>query len=202
MLSAVLLTGALVAQTGTSNGSQGTSGSAAPGTSSPGDRTVGGATSTASGMADSTGMPMGANDRMFVKKAIMGSNGEIDAAKLAMQKSSNDQVKQFAQKMIDDHGKLLDDMHQVAQQQKIKFEDKPSPSAMKLHKKLDGLSGAEFDKAYVDGMVKDHKEDVAEFTKESTNGKMPAVKEAASKGLPVIQEHLQMIEGIQKSMAS
>lgn len=195
MLGAILMTGAMQAQTG-STPSQG-AGSAAPGSATPG-----GPNPVNGSMNDPTAAGMGVSDKAFVKKAIMGSNGEIDAAKLALQKSSNDQVKQFAQKMIDDHTKLLDDMHQVAQAQSIKYVDKPSPSAMKLHKKLDGLNGAAFDKAYVDGMVKDHQEDVKDFTRESNDGKMQPVKDAAGKGLPVIQEHTQMIEGIQKGMSS
>ena len=141
-------------------------------------------------------------DKLFVKKAIRGSESEIAAAKMALQKSSNPQVQQFAQKMVDDHTKLLDDMKQVASQENIQYKDAPSPEGKKMAAKLDGLSGAEFDKAYVNGMVKDHKGDVRDFTAEVNTGKDQPTKDAAQKGLPVIQEHLQMIEGIQKSMKS
>lgn len=151
---------------------------------------------------DTVEQRQGSPDRMFVKKAIRGNNGEIDAAKLALTKSSNDQVKQFAQKMVDDHTKMLEDLHQVAQQESIKYMDKPSATGMQLHTKLEGLSGAAFDKAYIDGMVKDHQGDVRDFTKESTSGTDEATKDAATKSLPTIKEHLQMVEGLQRSMAS
>ena len=150
--------------------------------------------------ADPTTKGVYPSDNTFVKKAIMGNNGEIDAAKLALQKSQNQQVKDFAQKMVDDHTKMADSLKQIAQQDNIKFEDKPSPAAMKLHAKLEGLDGAAFDKAYVNGMVKDHKEDVREFSTEINHGKKQDVKDAASSSLPTIKEHLTMIEGIQKGM--
>ena len=192
-----VLLGAVMAA-GTMQGQH--SGGGAPASSSAG---VAPAASANSSMAADTGMTQPVmGDKMFVKKAIMGSNSEIAAAKMALQKSSNPQVQQFAQKMVDDHTKMLDDMKGVATQENIAFKDEPSPEGKKLAAKLDGLSGPEFDKAYVNGMVKDHKGDVRDFTAEVNTGKDQPTKDAAQKGLPVIQEHLQMIEGIQKSMKS
>ena len=142
----------------------------------------------------------GTPDQMFLKTAIEGNNGEIAAAKMALKKSKNDQVKQFAQKMVDDHTKMLGDLHQVEQGQKLRYEDKPSPMAVQMSMKLKGLSGAAFDKAFVDGMVKDHEDDVRDFTKESETGTNASVKEAATKSLPTIKEHLEMVQGLQRSI--
>lgn len=197
MLAGVLGVGTMAAQS-TPPGTTG-------GTSNPSSTTAGSAAGSQMAQGtnpnmDPTALPP--SDSTFVKKAIRGSNGEIDAAKLALQKSQNQQVKDYAQKMIDDHTKLLDDMHTVAQQNNIKFQDEPTPSAQKLHAKLEKLDGTAFDKAYVDGMVKDHKEDVRDFSQEVNSGKKQDVKDAATKGLPVIKEHLDMIQGIKKSMAS
>ncbi len=156
-----------------------------------------------SSMAGDTGVGTAVmGDKMFVKKAISGNFNEIDASKMALQKSQNDQVKQFAQKMIDDHQKMLDDLHALAGQENIKYKDEPTSEGKKMAAKLNGLSGADFDKAYVNGMVKDHKEDVRDFNAEVNTGKDQPTKDAAQKSLPVIQDHLQMIEGIQKSMTS
>ena len=57
--------------------------------------------------------------------------------------------------------------------------------------RLSKLSGAAFDKAYMNDMVNDHVKDVADFQKESTSGKDPAVKSFASQTLPTLQSHLQ-----------
>ena len=185
MLGAMLCSGTLVAQ----SGSTGTTAGAA-------------SQSAASTTADSlnTGTAPKLSDKAFVKKAIMGNHSEIDAAQLALQKSSNDQVKQYAQKMVDDHTKMLDELHTLAQSQNIKYEDKPTPEGAKLKAKLEGLSGTAFDKAYINGMIKDHKEDVQDFTNESSNGKVQPVKDAASKSLPIIQDHLQMVQGLKSGM--
>ena len=67
------------------------------------------ATSGANGM--NTGPAV---DKAFVKKALEGNIGEIEMGKLALQKSSDDQVKQFAQRMVDDHGKMQEQLKPAA----------------------------------------------------------------------------------------
>ena len=70
----------------------------------------------------------------------------------------------------------------------------------KLHDRLSKLSGAEFDRTYVDEMVKDHRKDVKEFQREAEKAKDPDVKSWASKTLPTLQDHLKQIEGLQAQM--
>jgi putative membrane protein len=53
-------------------------------------------------------------DKAFVKKAMEGNMAEVQMGQLALQKSSDDQVKQFAQRMVDDHGKMQDQLKPVA----------------------------------------------------------------------------------------
>ena len=142
----------------------------------------------------------GTPDQTFLKGAIEGSHGAIDAAKMALRKSKNDQVKQFAQRMVDDHTKLLADLHQVEQGQALKYPDTSSAKAKQMARKLLVLKGAAFDKAYVNGMVKDHEEDVRDFQTEAETGQNAAIKGAAEKSLPMLQEHLGMVEGLQKSV--
>ena len=76
------------------------------------------------------------------------------------------------------------------------------PKQQAAYEKLSKLSGSDFDKAYVKYMVKDHEEDVKDFTKESTKGKDDKIKGFASDTLPVIQGHLDKIKGIQGKMSS
>ena len=198
MLGVAMAAGTMYAQTNGGGGSP-TAGSTGAGTA--GGSTSPNATPMPGAMDSTMNSPMKMDDKAFVKKAIMGNNGEIATAKMALDKSQNDQVKQYAQKMIDDHTKMLDDLHTIAQQENIKFEDKPTPDGMKLSKKLEALNGPAFDKAYIDGMVKDHKGDVRDFTMESQSGKDQATKEAATKSLPVIKDHLQMVQGLQKTIS-
>jgi putative membrane protein len=60
--------------------------------------------------------------------------------------------------------------------------------------KMQKLSGAQFDRAYMDDMVADHKQDVAEFKKEASSGKDSEVKSFAAKTLPTLEDHLKMAE--------
>jgi putative membrane protein len=139
-------------------------------------------------------------DMEFVKKALQGSMAEVQVAQLALQKSSDDQVKQFAQRMVTDHSKMIEDMKPVADAVGVRVPNGPDKKQKAMMAKLQALSGADFDKAYVQAMVKDHKEDDSEFKNEIANGQSPVVKDAASKADPVIESHLQVIEGIAKNM--
>jgi putative membrane protein len=145
--------------------------------------------------APANGQPSSA-DRVFVKKALEGGMAEVQLGQLALQKSSNDDVKQFAQKMVDDHTKLGDRMKPVAQQIGVKVPDGPSKKDQATMAKLQALNGDAFDKAYMKDMVKDHKSDLSDFKSEAQNGSSPVVKDAANQGAQMISQHLQMAQQI------
>ena len=135
-------------------------------------------------------------DRVFVSDALKGGMVEVQLGQLALQKSNNADVKQFAQRMVDDHTKLGEQMKPIAQQIGVKVPDGPSKKDKALIAKLEALNGDDFDKAYVKDMVKDHKADLNDFKTEAQNGSNPIVKQAATQGSQIISEHLQMIQQI------
>jgi putative membrane protein len=143
---------------------------------------------------------MSSADTKFMKEAAMGGMEEVELGKLAAQKASDPNVKSFGQKMVDDHSKANDQLQQLATQKGVTLPTGMSTSQKNDMAKLDKLSGATFDKAYVSMMVKDHKKDVAEFKKESTSAKDSDLKSWAGTTLPTLQEHLTMIEGISSGM--
>ena len=134
------------------------------------------------------------SDKKFVHSALEGGNAEIKLGQLAAQKGNSEDVKQFGQKMVDDHSKLGDQMKQIAQQQGIEVPDGISAKDKALETKLNSLSGDAFDKAYIKAMVKDHQKDLSEFKKEANSGNDTSIKDAASQGAQVISQHLQMAE--------
>jgi putative membrane protein len=138
-------------------------------------------------------------DKAFVKKALEGSMAEVQMGQLALQKSSDDQVKQFAQRMVDDHGKMVDQMKPVAEQMGVKVPDAPSKGHMKNMEKMKALSGEDFDKAYIKDMVKDHKKDSSEFKQEAQSTQNPQLKELVTQGSQTIDSHLQQIQQIAQS---
>jgi putative membrane protein len=133
-------------------------------------------------------------DRSFIEKAAKDSAAEIEAGKLASTKASNDQVKQFGERMVQDHGQAADELKQLAQSKGL---DLPDAADRKHERELKGLekkSGADFDKAYMSQMVKDHKKDLKEMQKAAKDAKDPDVKAFAEKTAGVIKEHLDMAQ--------
>jgi putative membrane protein len=146
---------------------------------------------------NASGQPS-AMDKMFVKKALQGGMAEVQLGQLTLQKSNNDQVKQFAQRMIDDHTKLGEQMKPVAQQLGVSDPNGVSKKDKSTLAKLQALSGPAYDEAYIRDMVKDHKQDLSDFQAEASSGQDQTVKDAANQGSKVIAQHLQMIQQIAK----
>ncbi|HEY4562005.1 MAG TPA: DUF4142 domain-containing protein [Thermoanaerobaculia bacterium] len=144
---------------------------------------------------------LSASDSKFVKEAAVGGMEEVQLGQLAAQKASDPDVKNFGQRMVDDHSKANDQLKQVASQKGITVPSTLPASKQKDVDKLSKLSGAAFDKAYVKMMVDDHKKDVAEFKKTLTSAKDADVKSFASTTLPTLQDHLKMIEDIHSRMS-
>jgi putative membrane protein len=138
-------------------------------------------------------------DKEFVRAALQGGMAEVQLGQLAAEKGSSDDVKQFGQHMVADHTKLGDEMKQVAQQMGVKPPNGVSKKDKELMTKLQGLSGQQFDNAYIAAMVKDHKKDNDDFQAEISQTQNPALKQVAQQGDQVIEQHLQMIEQIAKS---
>ena len=145
-----------------------------------------------SGMANQQAMV----DQSFVKKALEGGAMEVQLGQLAQQKSQSDDVKQFGEKMVQDHTQLGDQIKPIAQQLGVKEPKGPSKKDKELIAKLEALSGQQFDEAYIQAMVKDHKQDLREFKDAAQTAQNPNVKQAAQQGAGVISQHLQMIQQI------
>ncbi len=139
------------------------------------------------------------NDKKFLSEAAEGGLAEVELGKLAVQKSSDDKVKQFAQKMVDDHTNANEQLKQVASQDGVAVPDTLDSKHQSRIDKLSKLSGTQFDKAYLKDQQKDHQTDVREFTEEAQNGTDPKVKAFASSTLPTLQQHLQMVKSLNKT---
>lgn len=134
-------------------------------------------------------------DKDFIKDASEGSLAEVNFAKLALEKSKDPNVRKFAEKMIHDHEMLINNMKPFA----AKYNVKPSGTPMMDHAKYQELkmkSGTDFDRAYVEAMVKDHHEDMKKFMDEESKTSDPDLKATVAKGEKVIKEHTEMIDNI------
>ena len=139
-------------------------------------------------------------DRNFITKAAAGGRAEVKLGRLAQGKASSDAVKQFGQRMVEDHGAANQELMQLAENKGMQLDDK-TPKPARLLTRLSKLRGPEFDREYVKAMVKDHKQDVAEFRRMHSGAVDPNLKAWVDKTLPTLEDHLKTIEGIQAQLA-
>jgi len=149
--------------------------------------------------AGSTKM-MKSADTKFATSAAQGGMAEVQLGQLAVQKGTNPDVKAFGQHMVDDHTKANEELKDVAGKEGVTLPSGLNGKDQALMTKLQNLSGAQFDQAYIKAMVKDHEEDVKEFQKEANTGKDPQLKEFASKTLPILQSHLDKAKSVESSL--
>lgn len=135
-------------------------------------------------------------DRAFVREAAIGGMAEVDLGQLAASKAESPDVKQFGQRMVDDHGKANEELKSWASQKNVTLPTELDAKHKAEHAKLEKLSGAAFDRAYMASMVADHNKDVAAFTRESKMAKDAELKAWAGKTLPTLQEHQKMAKTI------
>lgn len=146
-----------------------------------------------------TAMMGSTQDKKFAKSALADGMAEVQLGQLAQQKSNSDDVKKFAQQMVDDHTKLNDQMKPIAATVGVQPPTDLMPKDKALMTKLQALQGDEFDKAYIKAMMKDHKLDNKEFETEANAGQNPQEKDAAAQGGTIIKQHLEMIQTIAKA---
>ncbi|MFO1057242.1 MAG: DUF4142 domain-containing protein [Dongiaceae bacterium] len=142
------------------------------------------------------------SDQTFVHQAAVAGMAEVAEAQLALDKAKSDEVKQFAQRMIDDHTKANDQLKQLAAAKQITL-----PAALDAkHKaeqaRLEKLSGAAFDHAYIQNQVKAHQQAVALFRTESETGGDPELKQFAAQTLPILQQHHDAVVALAKNRTS
>lgn len=139
-------------------------------------------------------------DQAFVSESMQGNLAEVQMAQLAQQKSQSADVKQLAQKLESEHTQMNQKWFEPEAKALSVSEPKgPSKKDKKLMEKLQGLSGDEFDKAYIAATLKDHQDDLKKYQTESGMAQDPAVKQIAQMGTKVISQHIELTEQVAKN---
>jgi putative membrane protein len=131
-------------------------------------------------------------ERSFMEKAARDNLAEVEAGKLAASKASSDSVKKFAEQMVQDHGKAVDELKSIAMSKGVDLPDATDRKHPRMEKGLEKKSGAEFDRTYMNDMVKEHQKDLKEFQKAAKEARDPEVKAYAEKGANMVRGHLDM----------
>ena len=137
---------------------------------------------------------LSAADRRFLMKAASGGMAEVELGRMATQKGNSQSVKDFGQHMIDDHTKANQRLKDLASQKGVTLPSDMDSKDRAMVQRMSKLSGDQFDRAYMQHMTRDHREDIAEFQKEATAGSDPDIKAFANESLPTLQQHLQMAQ--------
>lgn len=151
-----------------------------------------GALVLAGGVASANANDQAAQDQQFVKKAYSINLGEVKLGELAQQKGTSPAVKDYAQRMVQDHQQALSDLRQAAQKDDVTLPTELAPKEQNLYKQLSQKSGPQFDQAYLQHMKAGHKEAIDTFQKEARNGTKPELKQYAQKTLPTLHTHEQL----------
>lgn len=149
------------------------------------------ATSTANGK--STGSDkMAKSDRNFLEEAYIGSMAEVRLGKLAQDKASSQEVKDFGQRMVDDHTREIENLSKIAKEEGVKLPSQLDSKHQKTYDRLAKLSGAEFDRAYMKEMTSDHKKDVSKYEHAAKSAKDEQLQQHAKQEVATLREHEKM----------
>src|SRR5215218_7845046 len=171
---------------------------------------------------------LNSSDEKFITEACRGGKNEVKMSKLAVDRAQNQQVKQFAQRMVDDHGKAGEELKTLASSKGVTLPDKDEITSTtgetdrtqvrektdgahndkdmadfkREWQKLESATGAEFDRQYVGMSVKCHEKSVKEFEKASKSAEDSEVKSFAAKTLPTLREHLTQVRSLQSQVGN
>ena len=145
-------------------------------------------------------------DPQIAMIAVTADNVDIEAGKLAAEKSSNPKVKQFAHMMVTDHTSVNKKATALAKKLNLTPEESDTSRSLKSDgdktlEKLRGLSGAEFDKAYIDNEVTYHEAVIKAVTDTLIpNAKNAELKKLLESAGPVFNSHLTHAKELQSSL--
>ena len=139
-------------------------------------------------------------DQRLLGDLAQANLDEVAAAQVAQQKSQNDQVKNFAQQMIADHGQALKDVQALAQSKGVTLPTAPDSKQQAMDQQLNALSGAAFDRAYLKRAgVAAHKQAHAMLARAQTRATDPDLKALIAKMQPTVDQHLATVQQLASS---
>jgi putative membrane protein len=133
-------------------------------------------------------------DQAFIRQMFLSDAVEVKLGQMAQEKSQSDDVKQFAQKMIENRKRLDDQLSPLAKRLDVNQPNSPDKNGKKEIAKLESLSGQQFDQEYIRTIEKNHEKDVKNFKQAAQAAQDPSVQRTAQADAPVIEQHLQAIQ--------
>jgi putative membrane protein len=139
---------------------------------------------------------LSAADHEFIRKAAIGGAAEVELGTLATQRASRPAVRDFGAKMVNDHGAANAELASLARAKGVEAPRALDAEHQAIRDRLIALQGSDFDRAYMQEMVKDHTQDVAEFEKASQTANDAELRGWAAAKLPTLREHLALARDV------
>jgi putative membrane protein len=152
--------------------------------------------SPSSSPTTSTSSSLSASDQQFVIEAAQGGLAEVQLGQLAARNASSPTVQEYGQRMVTDHTQANNQLQQIVSQKGMTVPTSLDERHQQVIERLSGLSGAEFDRQYMQHMVEDHAKNVAAFQNQAQQGEDSDLKAFAAQTLPTLQEHLQLARSV------
>ena len=130
-------------------------------------------------------------DVAFIQKAAGGGQQEVENGKLAEKQGKSADVKRIGARMVADHTRANKELTELATRKGVKFDTRGV--------KAQNIGAADFDRTYLKLLEVDHKSDIADFEKQAKNGNDRDLKSWAAKTLPMLKEHLAMVQNAMKT---
>jgi len=146
--------------------------------------------------------PSGAGSNAFLAQAVEDAMAMVEMCELALQKSENDELKIFAQQMIDEHGQLGAEIEKLAGNKKMDLPRDVESKHQTALKALAKLSGQDFDRQFMEHNVKEHENDIKVFQHYAGQDSDPDIRKLADKGARMLEQHLEMARDICRRLSS
>ncbi|WP_232224109.1 DUF4142 domain-containing protein [Mastigocladopsis repens] len=165
-------------------------------TPSPSPNTTPSSGNTSSPRTTSPNRSLTAVDREFMTKAAQSDQTEIQTSQLALKRSKNQSVRDYAQRMIQEHTNSSQQLTQIAQNKGVTLPKDVGKENKGLLTKLTKLNGTNFDRAYMQGQVQAHNKTLANYQNYLKQGQDPELTAFAGKIAPIVADHLQMAQNM------
>lgn len=158
---------------------------------------------TPGGVMTEAEMPAATTAQGFAMRAALSDMYEIQSSQLALERSQNAQVREFAQRMVHEHQTMTNQMQAALAQAGVTVALPTGLDAAKMNmmQQLRDASAEDFDDRYIDQQTEAHENALNLFRDYAGNGDTPALQELANRGAPMIENHLQTVRALDRSEA-
>ncbi|HEX2138379.1 MAG TPA: DUF4142 domain-containing protein [Woeseiaceae bacterium] len=144
----------------------------------------------------------------FVEKVSVSNSFEIASSELALERAQSPAVRQFAQHMVEDHGKAAEDLKAAVEKSElgVGVRDTLDDKHAEMMQELGDATGAQFDQKYVEMQMAAHDEAVKLFEQYASHAASEdassSLRQFAEKTLPVLKQHDRHIEQLSRQVAN